>query len=154
MNIVSVKLGLTESATEAEILNKIAELQTQATKTTELQNSLNSAQTALGDLKKAKVVALVDGAIALGKFTADKKEHFMTLATANYEATSAVIESMTSIKPGQIIKPRAAKPEGEAGEVKTFADLVKLGRKELEKFKLENEGEYKKLYAAEYGVNI
>ena len=47
---------------------------------------------------KAKVVALVDGAIATGKITAGLKDTFLTLATADFTAASAALAGLTGRK--------------------------------------------------------
>jgi len=154
MKIVALKLGLAESATEAEILNKIAEIQTQAAKTTELQNSLNTANNALADIAKKNAETLVDAAVAAGKITADKKASFVNMAMSNYDDTKNILDTIAPVqKPGNIIRQSAGSAAQD--EVpKTFADVLKLGSEGLEKFKAENPDEYKRLYALEYGVTI
>jgi uncharacterized surface protein with fasciclin (FAS1) repeats len=144
MKIVALKLGLTESATEADIMNKIAEL----------QNSLNTANGALEDIAKRNAENLVDTAVAAGKITADKKESFVRMAMGNYDDTKTILDAIAPVqKPGNIIQQSAGNG-GASEEIKTFGDVLKLGSDGLEKFKAENPDEYKTLYALEYGVSI
>jgi hypothetical protein len=146
MKSIALKLGLSESASEAEICTAIETLAA----------AKNTAIETLADISKKKAEELVDVAVGQGKITADKKEHFLKLAMADFESTFEVLSAMHSQKkPGDLITPSTKHvAETEDPKIEKFSDLVKKGREELEKFKTENLDQYAKLYKAEYGIDL
>lgn len=108
-------LKLADSAPEAEILLAVQQSATNAIKLADAQGqvtTLTTEKTALElklkgfeDAEKAaeetKRIALVDGAIAAKKITADKKETYLKLAASNYDETKTILDGMTGVtEPG------------------------------------------------------
>lgn len=143
MKSIALKLGLPETATEGEILSKIGEIQTKVTAVETLQKELN-------DVRKNAITAEVDAAVKLGKFTADKREHFIKLGeTSGIEALKSTLELMQpSVKPTDVIHQLSGSGNGDQ---KKWGDLSQSERIALRKDDLET---YKKLYQAEYGVEM
>jgi hypothetical protein len=72
MKKIAIKLGLPETATEAEILAKISDLQPPDGNAETLQKEV-AAQ------KQKAIEAEVNNGVTLGKFAADKRAHFIQL---------------------------------------------------------------------------
>lgn len=128
LNAAITKLG----DEKAEALRQLeAERQAKA----QLQNQLNAEN-------DAKAVALVDYAIKEGRITADKKEHFLSLAKANLEQAKEIIEAIPA-------KASLGAQVGNQGapEVKTMDDFEKLPMEAKLAFKAEHPEAYKKLFA-------
>lgn len=90
----------------------------------------------------------MDEAIAACRITADKKESFVKLALSDYESTKALLEAIQPVKrPTEMVQ---RKPVSPSPELKSWDDLVKLGRKELERVKLEQPELYRNLYREKY----
>jgi len=138
MKSIALKLGLPETATETEILEKIGRLQLQAQNADSLQQKIDEQMT------KA-IEGVVDTAIAAKKITADKKQHFVTLGkTSGLEVLNATLEMVTaSVKPADVINAGTTKTE-----TKKFSELSADERIELRKSDVEK---YKALFKAEYG---
>jgi hypothetical protein len=140
MKTAALKLGLPETATEAEILNGIGALQEQARLSAGLQAEI--------ELQRDGIVAAeVDAAIAQKKITADRREHFVALGrTAGIELLRTTLAAFEpAVRPTDLIAAGSA--AGAAG-AKKFADLSADERIELRK---SNAGEYLRLFEAEYG---
>lgn len=110
----------------------------------ELAANYNAEKTARAALtakfeKQAKdqAEALVNDAIAAGKLSADLKDQFVQMATANYELAAKVIGAM----PGK--KSLAAQVQNtEAKEIKSMDDFQKLSVEKQLAFKAEHPEEY------------
>ena len=133
-------LGLTESASEQEAVNALRLLKEKADKAESLQ--------------LASINALVDGAVADKRITADKKEHFVTLGkTSGIEALRTTLELMQpQRKPTEVIHQTTDQPAG--GEHKTYAKLSDVPASEIPSLKESNPTEYARLYKAEYGIEV
>ena len=133
-------LGLSETATEQEALGALRLMKEKADKVESLQ--------------LASITALVDGAIAEKRITADKKDHFVSLGkSAGIESLRATLELMQpQRKPTDILHQRTEAPAGDGH--KTYAKLSEVPEEEIRKMKEENPVEYARLYKAEYGVAI
>ncbi|MDR1120044.1 MAG: phage protease [Dysgonamonadaceae bacterium] len=142
MKTIALKLGLPETATEAEILAKIGGLQQSAQNAEMLQVELNKQ-------RDNTVEAEVDSAIKLKRITADKKEHFIALGkSSGIDSLWATLEMMLpAVKPTDVISQVGA-TEMPAG-YKKLSDVPENKRIELRK---EDPDVYKTLYLAEYGV--
>lgn len=107
--ILAVKLGLTETATDEQIAQKLTAVLSAAqpnmllaSENKELKDQLVALQTAQ---EKAKVETLVDGAIATGKLTAPDRQRYIKLATADYDTTAELIGNMKAYKsPESLLK--------------------------------------------------
>lgn len=132
-------LGLSETASEQEAVNALRLLKEKADKAESLQ--------------LASITALVDGAIADKRITADKKDHFVALGkSAGIESLRTTLELMRpQLKPTMVINPTSDHP---GGEHKTYAKLSEVPEGELPQLKESNPKEYARLYKAEYGVEV
>lgn len=130
-------LGLSETASEQEAVNALRLLKEKADKVESLQ--------------LASINALVDGAVAERRITADKKDHFVTLGkTSGIEALRTTLELMQpQRKPIEVIQPRGSAPERGS-----YAKLSEVPESEVASLKESNPTEYARLYRAEYGVEV
>lgn len=137
---IALAAGLSESATEKEVLDRVGQLKAEsdeaATLRAEVENQRSEALT-----------ALVDSAIGEGRFAADKRNHFLDLGKkVGLKALQETIELMKPAqRPSTVINP--ANPG--AGGYKKLSD-VPAGK--LEELRSNQPDEYKRLYAAEYGI--
>lgn len=133
-------LGLSETASEQEAVNALRLLKEKADKAESLQ--------------LASINALVDGAVADKRITADKKEHFVNLGkSSGIEALRTTLELMQpQRKPTEVIHQTTDQPAG--GERKTYAKLSDVPASEIPSLKESNPTEYARLYKAEYGVEV
>lgn len=130
-------LGLSETASEQEAVSALRLLKEKADKAESLQ--------------LASINALVDGAVADKRITADKKEHFVKLGkTSGIEALRTTLELMQpQHKPTEVIQPRGSAPERGS-----YAKLSEVPEREVALLKESNPTEYARLYKAEYGVEV
>lgn len=137
MKEIALKLGLPEGATREEILTAVGGLQEQ-------NRTLKAAQEAAA-VKSVELA--VDQAVADGKITADKRQHFIELGKkAGLESLSETLKLMGgSVRPSDLIHPQG----GGSGGWKTLRDVPV---EQLEQLRREQPAEYRKLYKAEYGM--
>ena len=133
-------LGLSETASEQEAVNALRLLKEKADKAESLQ--------------LASINALVDGAVADKRITADKKEHFVNLGkSSGIEALRTTLElKQPQRKPTEVIHQTTEQPAG--GGHKTYAKLSDVPASEIPSLKESNPTEYARLYKAEYGVEV
>lgn len=139
MKQIALKLGLPESATEAEIVAAIATLQNKADEAVKLQKESEK-------LSNQAIEAAVNEAVNLRKITADKKEHFVALGKkVGIETLTTTLASMQPAKlPSDFVNPE----NPGAGEYKKLSEVP---TDKLEQLRKENRDLYVKLYKAEYG---
>lgn len=132
-------LGLSETATEQEAVGALRLLKEKADKVETLQ--------------LASITAVVDGAIAEKRITADKKEHFVNLGkAAGIDSLRETLSLMQPVrKPTEVIHQTDAPRDDEP---KTYAKLSDVPAAELEKLREEKPQDYERLYKAEYGHDI
>ena len=146
MKLIALKLGMPETATEKEILAQVDILLGYKTEKEGLKTELDQ-------LKLAGVTQMVDSAIAEGKFTADKKEHFMALGkTMGTESLKLTLDAMQSVtKPMQLVRPAGGvAPALGGGE---FKKLSEVPADQLKLMRQEQPDRYKVLFKAEYGMD-
>ena len=138
---IALALGLSETATEQEVLQKAAQLREEASEVVRLR-------AADAQRQSEAITLLVDGAIKEGRFTADKREHFVELGKkAGLVSLKATIDLMTpAVRPSGFITPKS---EPAAGEYKTLSDVP---ADKLEALRKDNPDQYKTLYQKEYGI--
>lgn len=140
MKEIALKLGMAETATEAEVLNRIAELQTQAAEAAAIRLEMEQ-QT------EQAIAAAVDGAVKLRKITADKKAHFVELGKK--AGLQSLVETLELMQP-------AARPtdfiDQTNGEHKTFKKLSDVPADQLAQLRAADSETYARLYKAEYGI--
>ncbi len=136
--LLCAKLGLDESATDAQISEKLSATLTNANAHTQLtaQNTqLASENTTLKDevlrLKteadEKKITDLVDDAITGKKLMAGDRELYITLASKDFETTSKLIGQM---KAYESIESKLSGPASETDKLE-LADLMKLTGNQL-----------------------
>lgn len=132
-------LGLSETATEQEAVGALRLLKEKADKVETLQ--------------LASITAVVDGAIAEKRITADKKEHFVNIGkAAGIDSLRTTLSLMQPVrKPTEVIRQT---DEPRDDEPKTYAKLSDVPADQLEKLREERPQDYERLYKAEYGHGI
>lgn len=132
-------LGLSETATEQEAVGALRLLKEKADKVETLQ--------------LASITAVVDGAIAEKRITADKKEHFVNIGkVAGIDSLRTTLSLMQPVrKPTEVIHQTDTPHDDEP---KTYAKLSDVPAVELEKLREEKPQDYERLYKAEYGHDI
>ena len=130
---IALSLGLPETATEAQVQAKIAELK--------------AAEDSMNESRRSSITLAVDTAIKEKKITADKKQHFMDLGEKiGLKDLQATLDAMS---PMQRLSSAINKDNGGASEYKKLSEVPADQLMDLR----ENEPEtYKKLYKAEYEI--
>ena len=140
---LALQLGLPETADEATVLAKIAELQKEAGANVTLKAENDK-------LKLASITTLVDTAIAEKKITVENKEHFVNLGkTIGADELTKTLAAMSpNVKlSGVINQGGGAAAQGAVG----YTKLSEVPEAELLTMRQENVAEYKRLFKAEYG---
>ena len=146
---IALKLGLPETATEAEILNKIGMVLAFQTANAELRSQLET-------LQLAGVTLMVDDAVKAGKFNADKREHFIKLGKAlGAEELKLTLEAMSAaVKPMDVVAGAAAGMQLGKGIVPgQWKTLGEVPEAQLKLMRETNPDMYRQLYKAEYGID-
>ena len=140
---IALKLGLPETADEATILAKIAELQKEAGASVTLKTENDK-------LKLASITTLVDTAVSEKKITVENREHFINLGkTIGAEELTKTLAAMSpTVKlSGVLGQGGSAAQQGAA----SYTKLSEVPEAELLKLRSENQAEYKRLFKGEYG---
>ncbi|WP_188315870.1 phage protease [Chitinophaga agrisoli] len=128
--ILALKLGLPESATDAEINAKLDALNSAAAPNVKLTTENTELKKKVDDMEKAQSekarTDLVDGGITDGKFTAKERDTYLQLAQSNFDATKALIDTMKPYKSLQELQLKG----GETSAAES-AELMKLSGKQL-----------------------
>lgn len=132
-------LGLSETATEQEAVGALRLLKEKADKVETLQ--------------LASITAVVDGAIAEKRITADKKAHFVNIGkAAGIDSLRETLSLMQPVrKPTEVIRQTDTPRDDEP---KTYAKLSDVPAAEMEKLREAKPQDYERLYKAEYGHDI
>ena len=140
---LALQLGLPETADEATVLAKIAELQKEAGANVTLKAENDK-------LKLAGITTLVDKAITEKKITVENKEHFLNLGkTIGAEELEKTLAAMSpNVKLSGIINQGGGAAAQAAGG---YTKLSEVPEAELLTMRQENKAEYKRLFKAEYG---
>lgn len=141
---IALKLGLPETATETDILSSIGILlgYKEANETLRQEKE---------QLQLAGITSMVNDACAAGKFTADKKNHFIELGKkVGAESLKLTLDSMAVVvKPTDIINKGAGMQLAGAQE---WNKLSEVPSDKLMELRDTDKATYMKLYKAEYGV--
>jgi hypothetical protein len=158
--LLAVKLGLAETATDEQIAEKLATVTNSANQVTQLTTENTGLKAEVVRLKKEaaekQVADLVDNAITAGKLAAGEREHYVKLATADFETVKTLLEGKQanpSIKE-QLSGGANAAHTAELQELLKLSgsDLYEQGKLErlqeldAESFKLK----YKEVFGIEY----
>lgn len=147
---IANQLGLSDTATEAEILEALKEQRQQVSNFADFQKQQKESQ-------KSEIVGLLDKAITDGTMTDPSlKDSYIKLADADYDTVKKTIQSW--VKPvtslSAIARGAAAGASGKTPVTATFADLEKNNPAELERIYRENPAEFSKLYQAQFGISL
>jgi hypothetical protein len=145
MEKIAIVLGLSKSATEDEIVDAVKAIQqTGVTLGTEVEA-----------IRLASITSEVDQAVAAKKFSADKRDHMISLGkTAGIQALKSTIELMNPVvKPLDITGNGGSNSQSDP-QITLSSIAAEKGMAGLEALKAENPEEYKKLYKAQYGVEV
>ena len=142
---IALKLGLPETAVEADILSSIGIL-------LGYKDANETLRREKEQLQLAGITTMVDDACTAGKFTADKKAHFIELGKkVGGESLKLTLDSMATV-----VKPTDVIHGGGKGLLLAGAqEWKKLGdvpADKLMELRDTDKDTYMKLYKAEYGV--
>jgi hypothetical protein len=157
--LLAVRLGLPEDASEAQISEKLTALLSQDAAKLALKQENDTLKAEIVRLKAEaqaqKVADLVEGAIREGKLAAGEKDHYVKLATADYDTVSALLTAKPVIKSiEQQLTTGAANP----AQKDELAELVKLSgtdlymQGKLEALKAISEDHFKLKYKEAFGI--
>lgn len=158
--LLAVKLGLPETATDAEIDAKLSAMTAAAAPNTKLLSDNKDLQEKLAALQterqQEKVNTLVKGAVKDGKLSAKDEPHYIKLATADFETTKAIIDGM---KPYTSIEGKLTTGDGTVDNSIEIAELMKLSgddlyrQGKLERLKLLSVDHFKIKFKEAYGLD-
>lgn len=139
---LALQLGLPETADEATVLAKIAELQKEAGASVTLKAENDK-------LKLAGITTLVDKAITEKKITVENKEHFLNLGkTIGAEELEKTLAAMSpNVKLSGIINHHGGSPAQQG----SYTKLSEVPEAELLTMRQSDPATYKRLFKAEYG---
>lgn len=139
---LALQLGLPETADEATVLAKIAELQKEAGASVTLKAENDK-------LKLAGITTLVDKAITEKKITVENKEHFLNLGkTVGAEELEKTLAAMSpNVKLSGIINHQGGSPAQQG----SYTKLSEVPEAELLTMRQSDPATYKRLFKAEYG---
>lgn len=139
---LALQLGLPETADEATVLAKIAELQKEAGASVTLKAENDK-------LKLAGITTLVDKAITEKKITVENKEHFLNLGkTIGAEGLEKTLAAMSpNVKLSGIINHQGGSPAQQG----SYTKLSEVPEAELLTMRQSDPATYKRLFKAEYG---
>lgn len=139
---LALMLGLKESATEQEVLDKIRELMATA-------ETVNTLQTRVDEMNLSAITVAVSKAINEKKLGADRKDQFIELGKKiGLEELKKTLDAMSpAMKLSGVITPGAA--PSVRGEYKKLSEVP---ASELQTLREENRQEYIRLFEAEYGI--
>lgn len=147
---LALAMGLTDTATEEDVMRLAGKVKTATTAETELATLKDSIKA-----DKAKVaLSLVDTAIADKRITATQKDTYLKLFAVDHDATAAIVAGLPV--PQNLITLAAT---GATASVNESDEATKLYDQydradKLVKLKGENPTEFNRLYRAKHGVDF
>ena len=144
LKILALQLGLPETATEAEVTQKLNELKLAKEENDTLKNANEQ-------LTLAHITGLVDKAISEKRLGEDKKAQFIELGKkVGSEELKNVLEAMQpQVKLSAVLKTTNGRVTAQPA---TYAKLSEVPADALIEMREQNPEEYKRLYKAEYGM--
>lgn len=142
---IALKLGLPETATDAEISAKISELHAAKEQKETLQKEVD-------ELTLGNIVILVDAAILEKRIMAADRQQFIDLGKKiGKEDLSKMLKTISPrVKLTETLGHQGGVPSAEDNI--TFTKLSEVSPSQLVVLRKENPVEYKRLYKAEYGI--
>lgn len=143
---IALAVGLKETATDEEISAKLAELQAAQSENETLQK-VNEA------LMLARITTLVETAVSDKRLTEENKDRFIGLGKKiGVDELDHVLKAMSpQTKLSAVLGHQGGSPTG--GNA-SYSKLSEVPPTQLLTLKKENPGEYKRLYKAEYGIEM
>jgi hypothetical protein len=149
---IALQLGLAESATEAEVEARIAELNAEKPEKTEqpaevqeLKDRIAALENEKQQAETARITELVDQAVADKRITADKKDRFVELGKKI--GVTELKETLSCMNP-------AMKPTdfiGNGGSVTADKKFSEMSESELKQLRENDKTAYEALYEKEFG---
>lgn len=141
---IALQLGLPETATDAEIAEKIGEFKTAKEENESLRKEKD-------ELTLASITSLVEKAIGEKRIAADKKDEFISLGK------EIGVEKLTSVFSAMSPQVKLSAVLGQHGTAKmdvpaTYKKLSEVPGDKLLEMREQQPDEYKRLYKAEYGM--
>lgn len=141
---IALQLGLPETATDAEIAEKLGELKAAKEENAKLRKEKDA-------LTLASITSLVEKAIGEKRITADKKDEFINLGK------EIGVEKLTSVFSAMSPQVKLSTVLGQHGTAKTdvpvtYKKLSEVPGDKLLGMREQQPDEYKRLYKAEYGM--
>lgn len=141
---IALQLGLPETATDAEIAEKLGELKAAKEENAKLRKEKDA-------LTLASITSLVEKAIGEKRITADKKDEFINLGK------EIGVEKLTSVFSAMSPQVKLSTVLGQHGTAKTdvpvtYKKLSEVPGDKLLEMREQQPDEYKRLYKAEYGM--
>lgn len=142
---IALQLGLSETATEAEITAKLTELKA-------VQEQNQSLAQEREKLILAGITNLVNQAISEKRLSETNKEQFIELGKKiGVEELEKTLKAMSpAVKLSSILAHQGSSPEH--SDIVSFKKLSEVPPAQLVELRTENPEEYKRLYKAEYGM--
>lgn len=146
---IALMLGLSAEATLTDVQKQVSTLLEYKNANEKLRGEIKTLQEQLDNIQLSGITNMVDEAVKAGKFTADKKDHFVELGKkVGAESLKLTLDAMSvSMKPSTVL----GKQTGAASkEYKNWNDVPEA---ELKLMRQEDPEQYKKLYKAEFGCD-
>ena len=130
--LLCATLGLDANATDAQITEKLAALQTASVESVQLTAQNKTLGDEIVRLKKEAtdkaITDLVDGAVTAKKLAAGDREKYVKLATADFATVKELIDAM---KPYESIESKLSGTGKTSTEQLELAELLKLSAEEM-----------------------
>lgn len=153
MKIIAAHLGLSDSASLADIQNAITQLKTKAGQVDGLNAQLSELRNQVETAQKTEATALLNAAIEERRITADQRPYFEKLLQSDFSSAKSVLLSLPKVeKLNTQITPEAKEVVAEGKyQGKTFSQWQKEDSKKLTALKASNFDLFNELFKAEFG---
>ncbi len=144
LKTLALQLGMPETADEAAVSTKLAELKKAESEVVSLKKEAEK-------LTLANITSVVDQAISEKRINADKKEQFVNLGKKI--GVDELKNTFAAMSPQVKLSSVLGTPTGVSPEPAAYKKLSEVPADEVETLKTSKPEEYKKLYKAEYGMD-
>lgn len=144
LKTLALQLGMPETADEAAVSAKLAELKKAESEVVSLKKEAEK-------LTLANITSVVDQAISEKRINADKKEQFVNLGKKI--GVDELKNTFAAMSPQVKLSSVLGTPTGVSPEPAAYKKLSEVPADEVETLKTSKPEEYKKLYKAEYGMD-
>ncbi len=144
LKTLALQLGLPETADEAAVNAKLAELKKAEADVAKLRKEA-------AELTLANITSVVEQAIGEKRINADKKEQFVNLGKKI--GVEDLKQTFAAMSPQMKLSQVLGSQHGGSSAPTSYKKLSEVPADELETMKASKPDEYKKLYKAEYGMD-